>query len=251
MADRIPTLDAPPVPGWPGAVARPSGEGAVVIEFSDRVDDGAAARVAMLTALLDADPLSGQREVVPTFRSVLIAFDPHETDNAGVLAALPPEPGRNANGCSNRAWRVPVCVDDGLAEDLCDLAAAVGLAPAEVRKRLLANPLRVGMYGFVPGAAYLTGLDPALHTPRRQSPRPPVPAGSLIVAVGQAVLLPVSMPTGWYLVGRTAARMFDAEAQGPPVPFAVGDTLYLEAVGIDALEQLRNDPTGGLRAFDG
>ena len=248
-------IDAPPVPGWSvpgwlGAVARPSGEGAVAIEFGDRVNDGAAARVAALTAMLDVAPLPGQREVVPTFRSVLIAFDPRETDAGSVLNALPPERDRETGARSSQVWSVPVCVDDAAAEDLRDLAAALDRAPGDVRRSLLARPLRVGMYGFVPGAAYLTGLDPALHTPRRQSPRAPVPAGSLIVAVGQAVLLPVSMPTGWYLVGRTAARMFDAAAEGPPVPFAVGDTLHLEAVDRDALERLRDDPTGGVRAHD-
>ena len=242
--------DASTVSGWTGAIARPSGESAVVVEFGDRIDPALQSRVAALTAALDAAPPPGAREIVPTYRSVLIAFDPRETTPQGVLRALPVEADRETGQSAARAWHVPVCLDDAVAEDLDALADVLDLTPANVRERLLAHPVRVGMYGFVPGAAYLTGLDPRLATPRRTTPRAPVPAGSLIVAAGQAVLLPVSMPTGWYLVGRTAARMFDpsaAERGAPPVPFAVGDELRFEAVSETALQSLERDPRGGVR----
>ena len=239
-----------PIPGWPGAVARPFGEGAIVIEFGDRIDPAVQERVLALTAALDRASPPGTREIVPTYRSVLVSFDPRDALPETVIDALPTEGEREAGRGTARTWRVPVCLDDAVAEDLADLAGELGLAVDEVREQLLAQPVCVGMYGFVPGAAYLTGLDPRLATPRRTTPRPPVPAGSLIVAAGQAVLLPVSMPTGWYLVGRTAARMFDPEAAErghAPVPFAVGDTLRFEPVSEVTLRALQRDPSGGVR----
>ena len=232
----------------PGATARPSGEAAVVIEFGDRIDPAAQDAVRRLTVALDAAPPPGTIEVVPTYRSVLIAFDPAATTADAIIAALPSVGDSGASG-EAREWIVPVCLADAMAEDLFELADALDIEPDAVRARLLANPLRVGMYGFVPGAAYLTGLDPALHVPRRATPRPPIPAGSLIVAVGQAVICPVAMPTGWYVVGRTAARMFDADAGGgrAPVPFAVGDVLHLKGVSTEAFAALADDPAGGVR----
>ena len=238
------------MPGWPGAVARGQGEGAVAIEFGDRVDPEAQRRVAALTAVVDRAAPGGLIEVVPTFRSALLVFDPMKTDQGTLLDALPPEGSEASGADATRGWRVPVSMDDAVAEDLPELADALGMSPEAVRERLLAAEMRVGMYGFVPGAAYLTGLPDELYVPRRPSPRTPVPVGSVIVAVGQVVILPVSMPTGWYVVGRTSARMFDpgaADRGEPPVPFAVGDRLRWEAVDADRLDALREEPRGGVR----
>ena len=211
------------------------GESALVVEFGDTVDPLIQTRVAELTARLDASGAPGLLEVVPTFRSVLIEFDPDVTDGDTILANLPAAEARASSG---RTWQVPVRVDAEVAEDAAEAAAALNIDVATLHERLLGSPLTVGMYGFVPGNCYMTGVDPSLTLPRRTRPRPPVPPGSLIMAVGQAVILPVSMPTGWYVVGRTTARMFDARAE-PPVPFAVGDRVRLRAVDPDEFETLR------------
>ena len=209
------------------AVLRPFGESALVVEFGDTVEPETQRRVRQLTARLDASAAPGLLEVVPSFRSVLIEFDPAVTDGEALLAALPDV--EEDDAAPARTWRVPVRVDAEAAEDAAEAAEALGIDVATLHERLLASELSVGMYGFVPGNCYMTGVDPSLSLPRRTRPRPPVPAGSLIIAVGQAVFLPVSMPTGWYVVGRTTARMFDVEAR-PPVPFAVGDRVRLRAV---------------------
>ena len=228
-------LSPPAHPLLDGAVLRPSGEEAFVVEFGFAIDPALQDRVLALTAALDASPPPGLREVVPTYRSALILYDPDATSPRALLDALPEESPAEAR--RGRRWRVPVCVEGPMAEDLDEAAEAMGLAPCEVRERLLASDLRVVMYGFAPGLAYLAGLDPALAVPRRASPRPPMPAGSLIVAGGQAALASVPMPTGWYVVGRAGVRMFDPERE-PMVPFAVGDRLALHAVPEERLEAL-------------
>ena len=235
-------LALPAHPLLDGAVLRPSGEDAFAVEFGDAIDPALQDRVLALTAALDAAPPVGLREVVPTYRSALILYDPDATSPRALLDALPEAPSAEAR--RGRRWRVPVCLTGAMAEDLDEAAALLDLTAEEVRERLLASDLRVVMYGFAPGLAYLGGLDPSLSVPRRASPRPPWPANSVIIAGGQAALTSVPMPTGWFVVGRAGVRMFDPERE-PMVPFEVGDRLTLEAVPEDRLAAL-SEAGGGV-----
>ena len=233
-----------------GAAVRPCGEAAVVIEFGETIDAAVQQRAIRLADALDRLAPAGLRETVPTYRSTLIEFDPLLTDWPALLAALPLEPGAEVAG-TGRHLEVAVCLDGECAEDLDEFARACDLSAEAVRARLTASELRVGMFGFAPGFSYLYGLDPALYVPRRTTPRPPMPAGSLIVAVGQAGFSPVSLPTGWYVVGRTPARLFDAGAassgNGAPVPFGLGDRLTLKPVDRAAFDALARAPERAVR----
>lgn len=216
-----------------GAVIRPSGEGAFAVEFGDAVDPDLARRVRALDAALAEAAPEGLREAVPTHRSLLVIHDPDLEEPEALLAALPeavPPPPEPAT------WDVPVCLEGPPAEDAEEAARALGIAPRELAERIAASPLTVAMFGFAPGLAYLSGLDPGLALPRRAQPRPPMPAGSLIMAGGQAALASVPMPTGWYVVGRAAVRLFDPE-RDPMVPFAPGDRVALRPVPEAALEE--------------
>ena len=218
-----------------GAVIRPSGEGAFAVEFGDAVDPALARRVRALDAALAAAAPVGLREAVPTHRSLLVLHDPDMEDPPSLLSALPDTV---AEAPQPAAWGVPVCLEGDAAEDLEEAAGILGLSPGTFREALLDSELTVAMFGFAPGLAYLSGLDPALDLPRRAAPRPPMPAGSLIVAGGQAALASVPMPTGWYVVGRAAVRLFDPD-RDPVVPFAPGDRIALRAVSEAALAQGR------------
>ena len=210
-----------------GATVRPYGETAVVLEYGDRIDPDLHDRVLALDRALAATPLDGVEEVVPSYRSVLVRFDPLRTDPATVVAGLERlEP--TAAATATRTIEVPF--DPAAGEDLEEVAARAGLAdPAAVVAALTANDLRVYLHGFAPGFAYLGGLPAALRVPRRATPRAPVDPGSVLVAAGQAALCPVAMPTGWWVVGHTDVPLFDATAS-PPVPFGPGDHVRLRAV---------------------
>lgn len=224
-------------------VVRPCGEDAFVLEFGDRIDSAVGRRVAAAArALEDAAP-AGLVEVVPTFRSLLVLYDPDVTSEAALVAAA--EPAGDIAPEPPAAWRVPVCMSGAEAEDLAEAAAGLGLTEADVREIFLGGTYQVGMYGFAPGFAYLSGVDPALAIPRRASPRPPMPVGSLILAGGMAALTSVSMPTGWYVVGQTAITLFRPD-RTPMVPFAVGDTIRFRAIDARECAALKADPDGGV-----
>lgn len=226
-----------------GATVRPSGEDAFVIEYGETIDPAVGARVGALARALDAAPLSGIVEVVPTFRSLLVLYDPDVTSREAILSALPPA--RDDTGGGGAHWTVPVCLEGAAAEDLEEAANGLGLSAEEVRARFLGSSFQVGMYGFAPGFAYLSGLDPVLAIPRRATPRPPMPPGAVIIAGGMAAINSASLPTGWYVVGATALDPFRPHEE-PMVPFRVGDRITFAPVSENELARLGASRDGGL-----
>jgi len=223
------------------------GDGAISVEFAATASPQANARVQALGAVLAeaaaAGDLPGVVEWAPTLRSLLVVYDPCVTRRAALaprLLALAdhPAPGDAAPG---RQLRLPVCFDPAFAPDLPELAARLSLSPAALVERVLGSALRVWMLGFLPGFAYLGGLDPDLAVPRRADPRPRVPKGSLAIAGGLAALYPSDSPGGWHLIGRTPLSLFDPN-RAPPVAFAPGDRVSLRPIDPDTFARLAAAP---------
>ncbi|WP_108660830.1 5-oxoprolinase subunit B family protein [Acuticoccus kandeliae] len=227
-----------------GAVLRGSGEDAFVVEYGEEIAPEIGRRVAALADAFDTAAPDGLIEVVPTFRSLLVLYDPERTSREALLAALP-APDDDPTHETGSHWSVPVCLEGEAAEDIEEAAAGLGIDVARLCDIFLAGTYQVGMYGFAPGFAYLSGVDTALAIPRRPAPRPPMPAGSLIIAGGMAALTSISMPTGWYVIGRTAITLFRPD-DSAMVPFAVGDRLSFRPVSLDELTALGADRDGGL-----
>ncbi len=208
-----------------------AGECALVVEFGATIDPALSARVLALDAALAAAPPPGVTETVPTYRSLMIHYDPLAISRAGlaaaVAAALAAPPAEVAD--KGREWCLPACYAPALAEDLGAVAAATGLTPAAVVAAHSGADYRVVMQGFAPGWAYLSGLPAALALPRRASPRPRIPGGSLIVASGQAIVAAGPMPSGWHILGRTPARLFDP-GRDPVFLLSPGDRLRFAPV---------------------
>ncbi|MFJ8012459.1 allophanate hydrolase subunit 1 [Streptomyces sp. NPDC096339] len=199
------------------------GAGALLIELDS------AAEVAALHAELlrrrDAGELGPVRDLVPAARTVLL-------DGVRDPAAL---------GARIARWEVPplapsqgplVTVEvryDG--PDLAEVARLWGVAPGEVSGIVGAAEFRVAFCGFAPGFGYLTGLPERFHLPRRDTPRPSVPAGSLALAGEYAGVYPRSSPGGWQLIGSTEAVLWDPERE-PAALFAPGVRVrFAEAAG--------------------
>ena len=73
----------------------------------------------------------------------------------------------------------------------------------------------VAFGGFMPGFAYLVGLDPLLRVPRLDSPRERVPAGSVAIADEFSAVYPAATPGGWRLLGRCDVELFDVDRETP------------------------------------
>jgi KipI family sensor histidine kinase inhibitor len=116
---------------------------------------------------------------------------------------------------------VPVVYGGEVGPDLEDVALACGLAPEEVCRRHAAVDYVVCFVGFVPGFPYLGPLDSRLHLPRRATPRPKVPPGSVAIAGAYSGIYPWASPGGWHIIGRTDMSLFDLGAT-PPARLAPG-----------------------------
>jgi KipI family sensor histidine kinase inhibitor len=187
----------------------PSGDSAITVEFARNIDDTANQRVLALDRALAASPIDGVTETVPTYRSLLVHYDPErlDFDRLGerllALAKAPAPPGGKA-----RRWRVPVAYGGENGIDLEDVAKALNTTPDEVVARHVGGNYRVAMIGFTPGWSYLSGLDKSLHMPRRQNPRVFTPMGTISIGGVQAGIQCLAAPSGWHLLGRTPVRTF-------------------------------------------
>lgn len=217
-----------PRPTSPFPRISPLGDAGLTVTFADRLDDRARDQVMALSNTLRRHRTPGMVELVPAYVTLTVHYQPSEIDYPtlrdlikGALVG-PVEPDRAAVG---RLVEIPVVYD---GSDLAAVAEATGLDPAGVVDRHCGRDYRVALLGFVPGFAYLTGLDPQLVLPRRSAPRPRVPAGSVAIAGEQTGIYPASTPGGWHLIGRTAVRMFDPTRE-PAALLEVGDRVRFVA----------------------
>lgn len=222
--------------GWPAF--RPMGSAALLVEFAPLSSPATVAAVRGLDAALAAAPPHGLQEVVPTGASLMALFDPLLTDHATLAASLraslhaPPPPARPP-----ALHQVPICTDPDLAPDLAELAEKLGLSPESVSGLHQGAEFTVAFYGFAPGYAYLDGLPEALRIDRKPVPKRGVPAGSVIIAGGQCLITTQTMPTGWWIIGRTPFSVMTAD---PDRPFRLetGDRLRFVAAPRSVLEGL-------------
>ncbi|MCJ8140873.1 5-oxoprolinase subunit PxpB [Falsirhodobacter halotolerans] len=213
--------------------ALPCGDQAISFEFADRIDAGVNRRViALARALKDAD-LPGVTDCVPTYRALLVRYDPLILRGAdlerrveGLATALPED------SAPGRIWNVPVHYGGEAGMDLHDLAAEKGLTVPELIALHGSVAFRVFMIGFAPGFAYLGGLPDILHTPRLKVPRQRIPAGAVGIGGQQASISSVAGPSGWRFLGATPVRLFDP-GQDPAILIAAGDTVRFHAIDAD------------------
>jgi len=214
------------------------GEGGIVVELGDAIDDAVNARVHALAAAV-RDRLGGDGlEVVPSYRSLLILHDPVRTPRAGLVRrvrALAAGLGETPMAGPRRVVRLPVCYGGPHGPDLDEVAALTGRS-AEAVVALHAAPVyRVHLLGFTPGFPYLGGLDAALAVPRLEVPRSRIPAGSVAIGGGQTGVYPIESPGGWRLVGRTPLRLFDP-LRPHPFLLAAGDGLRFVPIPPESFE---------------
>ncbi len=210
-----------------------AGEQGLVVEFGTSIDPGINHRVHRAGARIIAARIPGIIEIVPTYRSVLVYFDPLTIGRRQLgerIRTLIGDGGaEEAAAKTGRVIEIPVGYGGELGPDLDFVARHAGLAPDEVIAIHTSVPYLVYMIGFTPGFPYLGGMSERIATPRLEKPRTAIPAGSVGIAGGQTGIYPVASPGGWRIIGRTPVKLFDPAAADPFL-FAAGDHLQFKAV---------------------
>jgi len=208
----------------------PSGDGAITVEFSRNIDDAANRRVLALDRMVARETIPGVTETVPTYRSLLVHYDPLQIDFETLSEKLVSRAQLPAPLTENtRCWRIPVVYGGEHGIDLEDVAKTLKTTPDDIVARHVAGNYRVAMIGFTPGWSYLSGLEDFLHMPRRQNPRLLTPAGTISIGGVQTGVQCLAGPSGWHLLGRTAVRTYQLH-RNPIFLLEPGDQVQFSVV---------------------
>jgi len=211
-----------PTEMWPRF--QPVGDAALAVEFGETIDPEVNRRVMAFAQGLEQARLPGIGDIVPTYRSVLVHYDPLVLSYSAAVAWAQSQaaPRSVAPAAARRRIEIPTVYGGEHGPDLDFVAQAHGLSLEDVIRLHSRVDYTVYMMGFMPGFPYLGGLPLELETPRLETPRTQVPAGSVGIAGKQTGIYPLDSPGGWRLIGRTSLRLFDVDLD-PPALLAPGD----------------------------
>jgi KipI family sensor histidine kinase inhibitor len=201
------------------------------------------ASVQALDRAIAAFNLPGIVETAPSFRSLLIIYEPETIDSESLVDAVRRmiAGGLRTRVAAGRSWTVPVAYGSPTDADLLEVAATTGMSRDEVVAIHSSTAFQVYFMGFVPGLPVLGGLPPALHLPRRPDPRPGIAAGCVMIGGMQGLIVPMTMPSGWYILGQTSLRAYRPDEEDPFL-FRSGDRIRFRPVTVRELDELSGWP---------
>lgn len=195
-----------------------AGDTALVVEFGETIDRDLSRRVAALDRLLLKSAIPGVLETVPTFRSLMVHYNPDQLDFEVLVRRVNHlVSGLVADQQVGRTCVLPVCYDDTMAPDIAMVAEAARLSRAQLIECHSATTYYIYMIGFLPGMAYMGDNPEELRLPRRETPRLKVPMGSLAIAMGMTSVFPQETPSGWHIIGRCPVPMREQGRLGEPL----------------------------------
>jgi inhibitor of KinA len=213
----------------------PLGDSALLIQFGNEIDLEINRRVHALDALLRADPIEGIIETVPAYAALLIHYDPLTVTYDKLSDWVNVEMDRVETNATRkpRQIEVPVRYGGASAPDLEWVTVYHHLSIADVVHLHTNQTYTVYMMGFTPGFPYMGKLHSSLITPRMDSPRTLVKAGSVAIAGEQTGIYPIDSPGGWRLIGWTPLCLFDPSSANPFL-FSPGDEVRFVVEAMDA-----------------
>ena len=228
----------------------PLGVDAVLVRFANRLSKQANSAALAFRGAIESDRPAEVTETATSLTSVLVRFDPHQSDRARIEDTLstllatqdwhtaPLPEGR-------KLWRIPAVFGSDHGPQLEEVADAVGRTPDNAIADLAATELRVMAIGFAPGQPYLGFLGEHWNIPRQTEVNPQVPQGAVVVAVRQVIPFANAAPTGWWHIGQTAFRCYSRDGT-PPIPLNAGDSVRFDPVSAADFARFQDAaPLGG------
>ncbi|MEO6151044.1 MAG: 5-oxoprolinase subunit PxpB [Mucilaginibacter sp.] len=224
-------------------------EHAVTMEFGNSIHTDTLQQVSLFNDLISQNPFPGFRTTVPSYTTLSICFDPLQVS---ACAELPGKgsfakvsgylTGLKYTGLTEMAGAyqtitIPVCYGGDFGPDLNEVVQLHQLTPQQMIELHSEAVYKVYMMGFVPGFAYLGGMNEILESPRKAMPRSSVPAGSVGIAGKQTGIYPFATPGGWQIIGQTPLQLFDAGRQQPSL-LKAGDKVIFKPISRDEFNRL-------------
>jgi inhibitor of KinA len=200
------------------------GDRGLLLELGDEISFEVNEKVRRMALAIRAEAIHGIVETIPTYRSLLIIYNPLTLPLDELKRKLKRlEEGLQQTPFPNpKLTRIPVLYGGLYGPDLEGVAKYHQISREEVVQLHCSKPYFIYMIGFMPGFPYMGELPEALVTPRLKTPRLTVPAGSVAIAQRQTGIYSMESPGGWQILGRTPVKMFDPEKE-PPALLQMGD----------------------------
>ncbi len=225
------------------------GETGLVVEFGETIDPLVNSRVHALARTIASEYKQLVAAVVPTYRSLLIFFDPLQMSRSDLIAKIDvlakAAESKESPAVAAKIVVIPTLYGGEAGPDLEFVANHNQLSPAEVIRIHCSVPYRIYMIGFTPGFPYLGGMSERIAAPRLKVPRTKIPAGSVGIAGAQTGLYPVESPGGWQLIGRTPLKVFNPDREQPFL-YSAGDFLQFEPISADEYLRIEHDVERGV-----
>lgn len=225
-------------------------EQAVTLAFEPEISETQLQQITAFNKLINQNPFPGFRCTVPAYHTISIFYDPVKVIKSSLqgedcfkkvscwLRKLKFEP-ENMQVKEARTITIPVCYGQDFGPDLEELANLHQLTTEEVISLHSSAVYKVYMIGFVPGFAYLGGMNALLDTPRKAIPRQKITAGSVGIAGKQTGVYPMETPGGWQIIGRTPLKLFDANRSQPAL-LKAGDSVIFKPISADEFQIMVN-----------
>jgi len=210
---------------------RTAGDRGLLAEYGDAIHPDVHHKVRAMGLLLQRELPEGIKEIIPTYRSLLLIYDPLKASPANLKRILTEMEERlpEIRIPPPKCVEIPVCYGGAFGPDMDFVAKAHELSIDDVIRIHSEPDYLIYMVGFTPGFPFLGGLPDILHTPRLETPRTVVPEGSVGIANNQTGIYPVTSPGGWRIIGRTPLKLF-RPWKVPPFLYQAGDRIRFRPV---------------------
>ena len=223
-----------------------TGDTSLCVEFGNEISKEINAKIRAFNILVGESKIPGVIETVPTYRSIMVHYDPEKISHKALEAKLRALTGRMDTVVipPSDVLEIPVLYGGEMGPDLPFVAEHAGITPEEVIRLHTEPEYLIYMLGFTPGFTYLGGLNPKIETPRLKTPRVKIPAGSVGIAGKQTGVYPIDSPGGWQLIGRTPVHMYDPNREKPILPEA-GQYIKFRAIDQAEFDKIAADEAAG------
>ncbi|MGQ9530081.1 MAG: 5-oxoprolinase subunit PxpB [Candidatus Bathycorpusculaceae bacterium] len=225
----------------------PFGDSALLVEFGEEISLEANQKVIALNEAISKANIIGVEETVPTYRSLLIRYNPLKTTYEQLVFQVK-DIEKNLEFATEKEGRkiiIPVVYGGEYGPDISYVAQYHGITEEKVVELHSERDYRVYMIGFVAGFPYLGEVSDEIATPRLETPRLKVPAGSVGIAEKQTGIYPCEAPGGWRIIGRTPLKLFDP-LQKPPTLLRPGDTVKFKPISEKEFKDIEKEVLKGV-----